>query len=115
MSLVKYRQGLIENKKTVTLEDQNFPVRSTAKRNSNRSIFNSIRDLRGLEQDPDPKYRWQRSVTGKKVQFLEREKCVAVVADGKVHLHPRRNSLPLNPDIPAVFSTAQRNICAEYC
>jgi len=27
-----WRQSLVENKKTVTLEDKNFPVRSTAKR-----------------------------------------------------------------------------------
>ena len=30
--LTVYRRSLVENKKTVTLEDENFPVRSTAKR-----------------------------------------------------------------------------------
>jgi len=29
--LVVYRQSLVENKKTITLEDKTFPVRSTAK------------------------------------------------------------------------------------
>jgi hypothetical protein len=30
--LTVYQQALVENKKTVTLEDQNFPVRLTPKR-----------------------------------------------------------------------------------
>lgn len=43
-------------------------------------------DLRGL---PIRNLAGQRSETGKKLmQFLEKGKYVAVVADGKVHLYP---------------------------
>jgi hypothetical protein len=91
--LTLYQQSLIENKKTVTLEDQNFPVRSTAKRKLKQIDFRfDGRELRGLEQNPDTKSRWAKMVRdGKKVmQFLERGKYVAVVADGKVHLYARQ-------------------------
>jgi hypothetical protein len=91
--LVVYRQSLVENKKTITLEDKTFPVRSTAKRKLKQIDFQfDGRDLRGLEQNPDTKSRWAKMARdGKKVmQFLERGKYVAVVADGKVHLYPRK-------------------------
>ena len=91
--LTVYEQSLIENKKTVTLEDQNFPVRSTAKRKLKQIDFRfDGRELRGLEQNPDTKSRWAKMARdGKKVmQFLERGKYVAVVADGKVQLYARK-------------------------
>jgi hypothetical protein len=91
--LTVYRQSLIENKKTVTLEDQNFPVRSTAKRKLKQIDFRfDGRELRGLEQNPDTKSRWAKMARdGKRVmQFLERGKYVAVVADGKVHFYPSK-------------------------
>src|SRR5438445_13300083 len=85
-----WRQSLVENKKTVTLEAESFPVRSTAKRKLKQIDFHlDGKDLRGLEQNPDTKSRWAAMArNGKKVmQFLEDGRYVAVVADGKVHLY----------------------------
>lgn len=85
-----WRQSLVENKKTVTLEGDIFPVRSTAKRKLKQIDFQFDRkDLRGLEQNPDTKSRWAAMARdGKKVmQFLEGGRYIAVVADGKVHLY----------------------------
>jgi hypothetical protein len=89
--LTVYRQSLVGNKKTVTLEDQSFPVRSTAKRKLKQIDFQfEGRDLRGLEQNPDTKSRWAKMASdGKQVmQFLERGKYIAVVAHGKVYFYP---------------------------
>jgi hypothetical protein len=86
-----YRQSLIENKKTVTLEGQSFPVRLTAKRKLKQVDFQfDGRELRGLEQNPETKSRWAAMArSGKKVmQFLEDGRYIAVVVDGKVHLYP---------------------------
>lgn len=88
--LTVHHQSLIENKKTVTLEDKSFPVRSTAKRKLKQIDFQvDGRELRGLEQNPETKSRWAKMARdGSKVmQFLERGKYVAVVADGKVHFY----------------------------
>src|SRR6266850_684183 len=85
-----WRQSLVENKKTVTLEGEGYPVRSTAKRKLKQIDFQFDRkDLRGLEQNPDTKSRWAAmSRNGMKVmQFLEGGRYIAVVADGKVHLY----------------------------
>ena len=84
------QQSLIENRKTVTLEDKTFPVRSTAKRKLKQIDFQfDGRELRGFEQNPETKSRWARMARdGKKVmQFLERGRYFAVVADGKVHFY----------------------------
>ena len=89
--LTVWRESLVENKKTVALEDMSFPVRSTAKRNLKQIDFRFAgRDLRGLEQNPDTKSRWAAMArSGKKVmQFLEGGRYIAVVADGKVNLYP---------------------------
>ncbi len=89
-----WRQSLVENKKTVTLEAESFPVRSTAKRKLKQIDFQlDGKDLRGLEQNPDTKSRWAAMArNGKKVmQFLESGRYVAVVADGKVHLYAPKN------------------------
>jgi len=86
-----WRQSLVENKKTVLLEDESFAVRSTVKRRLKQIDFRfDGRDLRGLEQNPDTKSRWAAMArSGKKVmQFLEAGKYVAVVVDGKPHLYP---------------------------
>src|SRR6266550_7936176 len=82
-----WRQSLLENKKTVTLEGESFPVRSTAKRKLKQIDFQfEGKDLRGLEQNPDTKSRWAAMAReGKKVmQFLDGGRYVAVVVDGKV-------------------------------
>ncbi|PYU68059.1 MAG: hypothetical protein DMG49_17035 [Acidobacteria bacterium] len=89
-----WRQSLVENKKTVTLEEESFPVRSTAKRKLKQIDFQfDGKDLRGLEQNPDTKSRWAAMARdGKKVmQFLEGGRYIAVVADGKVHLYAPKN------------------------
>jgi len=89
-----WRQSLVENKKTVTLEEESFPVRSTAKRKLKQIDFQfDGKDLRGLEQNSDTKSRWAAMARdGKKVmQFLEGGRYIAVVADGKVHLYAPKN------------------------
>ncbi len=87
-----WRQSLVENKKTVTLEGESFPVRSTAKRKQIDFQFDG-KDLRGLEQNPDTKSRWAAVArNGKKeMQFLEGERYFAVIADGQVHLYAPKN------------------------
>ena len=89
-----WRQSLVENKKTVTLEGESFAVRSTAKRKLKQIDFQfDGRDLRGLEQNPDTKSRWAAMArSGKSVmQFLEGGRYIAVVVEGKVHLYARKN------------------------
>jgi len=89
-----WRQSLVENKKTVTLAEESFPVRSTAKRKLKQIDFQfDGKDLRGLEQNPDTKSPWAAMARdGKKVmQFLEGGTYIAVVADGKVHLYAPKN------------------------
>jgi hypothetical protein len=89
-----WRQSLVENKKTVMLEGESFPVRPTAKRRLKQIDFRfEGKDLRGLEQNPDTKSRWAAMAReGKKVmQFLEGGRYIAVVADGKVHLYAPKN------------------------
>jgi hypothetical protein len=89
-----WRQSLVENKKTVALEGESFPVRSTAKRKLKRIDFRfDGKDLRGLEQNPDTKSRWAAMARdGKKVmQFLEAGRYIAVVTNGEVHLYTLKN------------------------
>ena len=92
--LTVYEQSLVENRKTVLLEDRRFPVRVTAKRKLKQVDFQyDGKDLRGLEQNPETKSRWAAMArSGNKVmQFLEGGRYIAVVADGKVHFYPRKN------------------------
>ena len=89
-----WRESLVENKKTVTLEQESFPIRSTAKRKLKQIDFQfDGKDLRGLEQNPDTKSRWAEMARNckKVMQFLEGGRYVAVVADGKVHLYAPKN------------------------
>ena len=97
--LTVYRQSLLENKKTVSLEDRNFPVRSTAKRKLEQiDVQFDGRELRHLEQNPDTKSLGEDGERRKEtMQFLERRKYIAVVADGKVHLYPRKKQPALEP------------------
>jgi hypothetical protein len=92
--LAVYQQALVDNRKTVLLEEMSFPVRVTAKRKLRQVDFQfDGRELRGLEQNPETKSRWAAMArSGKKVmQFLEGGRYVAVVAHGKVHFYPRKN------------------------
>jgi hypothetical protein len=91
--LTVYQQSLVENRKTVSLEEKSFPVRVTAKRKLKQIDFQyEGKDLRGLEQNPETKSRWAAMArSGKKVmQFLESGRYIAVVADGKLHSYPRK-------------------------
>jgi hypothetical protein len=91
--LCVWRQSLVENKKTITLEDRSFPVRSTPKRKLKQIDFQfDGKDLRGLEQNPGTKSRWAAMArNGKRVmQFLEGGRYIAVVVDGKVNLYPSK-------------------------
>jgi hypothetical protein len=92
--LTVYQQALVEDRKTVLLEEKSFPVRVTAKRKLKQVDFQyEGKELRGLEQNPETKSRWAAMArSGKKVmQFLEGGRYVAVAADGKVHFYPHRN------------------------
>ncbi|MGB7728004.1 MAG: hypothetical protein WBL50_08235 [Candidatus Acidiferrum sp.] len=87
-----WRQSLVENKKSVTVGDASFPVRSTAKRGLKQVDFQyKGRELRGLQQNPDTKSRWAAMArNGAKVmQFLEAGGYIAVVSDGMVHSYQR--------------------------
>jgi hypothetical protein len=85
-----WRQALVDEAKTVTLEGRNFPVRRT-----NRSRLREVdflfkgHELRGLEQNPKTGSRWARLAhEGKKVmKFLRERRYVAVVVDGKAQFY----------------------------
>jgi hypothetical protein len=87
-----WRQTLVEDRKTVELAGQSYPVRQTARRHLRQVdfIFDG-EQLRGLEQNPETKSRWaQLARAGKKVmQFLSEERYLANVAGGKVTLYGR--------------------------
>lgn len=81
---------MVDNKKTVDLDGEAYPVRQTPKSKLKQIDFRfRDRELRGLEQNPNTKSRWAKLAReGKKVmQFLERGKYIAVIVDGKVHLY----------------------------
>jgi hypothetical protein len=89
--LTVWRQSLVEELKTVTIESDEFPVRSTQKQKLKQVDFKfDGRDLRGLEQNPNTNSRWAAMSRkgGKVMQFLEGGKYLAAVADGKVHIYP---------------------------
>jgi hypothetical protein len=85
-----WQQTLVEQKKTVELDGQSYPVRQTARRHLRQVdfIFDG-QQLRGLEQNPETKSRWaQLARAGKKVmQFLSEGRYIANVAGGKVTLY----------------------------
>ena len=94
-ALSVWRQSLVEMARVVNLEGDEFPVRSTAKQKLKQVDFRvDGRDFRALEQNPDTKSQWAAMARkGQKVmQFLEGGKYLAVVADGKVHRYPSKNS-----------------------
>ena len=89
-----WRQSLVEKARVVNLEGDEFPVRSTAKQKLKQVDFRfDGRDFRALEQNPNTKSRWAAMARkGQKVmQFLDRGKYVAVVADGKVHVSNKKS------------------------
>jgi hypothetical protein len=85
-----WQQSLIDQKKSVTLDGETYPVRQTSKSKLKQIDFRfEDRDLRGLEQNPNTKSRWAKLAReGKQVmQFLEHGRYIAVVLDGKVHIY----------------------------
>jgi hypothetical protein len=80
-----WKQALVEGLKFVQIDNEKYPVRTTAKRRLKQVDFRfEDYELRGLEQNPDTKSRWAKMAReGKKVmQFLEGGRYMAVVVDG---------------------------------
>ena len=85
-----WRQTLVDDAKSVTLDGHSFPVRRTSRSRLREVDFRfEEHDLRGLEQNPETSSRWaQLARQGKKVmQFLHERRYIAVVVDGKVRLY----------------------------
>src|SRR5438874_6111342 len=85
-----WRQALVENAKSVSLENRTFAVRRTSRSRLREVDFQfNGHQLRGLEQNPETASRWaQLARQGKKVmQFLQRRRYIAVVVDGKVQFY----------------------------
>jgi len=90
-----WRQALIDRANRVTIADQTYPVRRTAKRRLAQIDFAfEGADYRGLEQNPETTSRWaQLARQGAQVmQFLSNGRYLAVVADGKLTHYSRRSS-----------------------
>lgn len=88
-----WQQVMAENVRTVRVGGDMYPVRTTQKRGLKQVDFRfEGREIRGLEQNPATKSRWAAMARkGKKVmQFLERGKYIAVVADGKIRSYGAR-------------------------
>ena len=85
-----WRQAMVDNNKTVTLEGHSYPVRRTSRSRLREVDFQfKGSELRGLEQNPKTASRWAKLAReGKKVmQFLQDRRYLAVVIDGKVQLY----------------------------
>ena len=89
-----WRQALIEDSETVTLEGVHYPVRHTSRSKLREVDFRfEEQALRGLEQNPKANSRWaQLAREGKKVlQFLSDGRYIANVVDGKLQFYGRRD------------------------
>ena len=85
-----WRQALVEEGKSVMLDNRSFPVRRTSRSRLREVDFPfEGHELRGLEQNPKTSSRWaQLARQGKKVmQFLEQRRYVAVVVDGRARFY----------------------------
>jgi hypothetical protein len=82
-----WRQALVEEAHRVTLGEQTYSARRTAKRGLTQVDFEAAgQAMRGLEQNPQTTSRWAQMARkgAKAMQFLVAGRYVAVVADGKV-------------------------------
>ena len=82
-----WQQVMIENARSVKLENRSFPVRRTTRSRLREVDFQfEDHELRGLEQNPKTASRWaQLARQGQKViQFLHQRRYIAVVVDGKL-------------------------------
>jgi hypothetical protein len=85
-----WRQALVEDAKSVILEERSFPVRRTSRSRLREVDFEfEGHQLRGLEQNPETASRWAHLARqGKKVmQFLQHRRYIAVVVDRKVQFY----------------------------
>jgi hypothetical protein len=85
-----WQQALIDNARSVKLENRSFPIRRTSRSKLREVDFHfEGHELRGLEQNPETPSRWaQLAREGKKVmQFLQQRRYIAVVVDGKLQLY----------------------------
>jgi hypothetical protein len=85
-----WRQALVENARTVKLDEGSYPVRRTS-RTKVREVDFKFGDaaLRGVEQNPGTSSRWAKLAReGKQaMQFLANGRYVANVVDGKVTMY----------------------------
>ncbi len=87
-----WRQALVEDSVTVTLEGGSYLVRRTSRSKLREVDFRfEGQRLRGLEQNSKTSSRWaQLAREGKKVmQFLIDRRYIANVVDGKVQFYGR--------------------------
>jgi hypothetical protein len=85
-----WRQALVGEAKTVSVDGERFAVRKTSRSRLREVDFRfEGQQLRGLEQNPETASRWaQLAREGKKVmQFLSERRYIAVVVDGKVQFY----------------------------
>ena len=95
-----WRQALVDDCRTVTLESESYAVRRTSRSRLREVDFKfDGQVLRGLEQNPKTSSRWaQLAREGKKVmQFLSDRRYVANVVDGKVRFYGRGGDRTVNP------------------
>src|SRR3954471_166916 len=92
-----WQQLMIENARSVKLENRSFPVRRTSRSRLREVDFQfEAYELRGLEQNPKTASRWaQLARQGQKVmQFLHQRRYIAVVVAGKLQFYGK--PIPLN-------------------
>ncbi len=85
-----WRQVMVENARTVTLNDESYPVRRTSRSRLREVDFQyEGTALRGVEQNATTNSRWAKLAReGKKVmQFLTEGRYVANVVDGKAMVY----------------------------
>jgi hypothetical protein len=92
-----WRQALVDGAKRVSVGEETYPVRETARRRLKQVDFRfEGREIRGLEQNPETRSRWAALARrGKKVmQFLEGHRYFAAVADGKIMTYGGKREKP---------------------
>lgn len=92
-----WRQVFAEGAKTVTLNDESYPIRRTSRAKLREVDFKfGGTALRGVEQNASTNSRWAKLARdGKQVmQFLDAGRYFAVVVDGKVILYTGKVGLP---------------------
>lgn len=89
-----WRQVFVEGAKTVSLNDESYPIRRTRAKLREVDFKFGGKALRGVEQNASTNSRWAKLARdGKKVmQFLDAGRYIAVVVDGKVIFYRGRVS-----------------------